>query len=253
MRRNPPKGVLCCCLSSRMIEIQGYYDAAFEKRMFVYYYRIFDRYNAEVASLAVLSDANPKYRPCLYRKERWGCEIRFQFPAVKVSDYGRDWEALEQNANPFSTVVMAHLRARSVKEGGERLRWKLRIVRLLYERGYGRKDILELFRFIDWLLVLPEELEKSFSEEIIRMEEEKKMPYITSVERIGIEKGYKIGSLEEARDMVLEAVAARFGVIPEEIVRRVKSVETKETLRSLLRQAVVCESLDKFREILLGA
>lgn len=186
MRRNPPKGVLCCCLSSRMIEIQGYYDAAFEKRMFVYYYRIFDRYNAE-------------------------------------------------------------------KEGGERLRWKLRIVRLLYERGYGRKDILELFRFIDWLLVLPEELEKSFSEEIIRMEEEKKMPYITSVERIGIEKGYKIGSLEEARDMVLEAVAARFGVIPEEIVRRVKSVETKETLRSLLRQAVVCESLDKFREILLGA
>jgi len=39
-----------------------------------------------------------------------------------------------------------------------------------------------------------------------RQKEEKRMPYITSAERIGIEKGM----LSEAREMVLEALDIRF-------------------------------------------
>ena len=30
------------------------------------------------------------------------------------------------------------------------MRWKTHLARRLYERGYQRQDILELFRFIDW-------------------------------------------------------------------------------------------------------
>ncbi|MCK4605457.1 MAG: hypothetical protein KAU41_12345 [Deltaproteobacteria bacterium] len=45
------------------IEVQGQEEAVFAKRMYVYNYRIFDRYNRPVASLAVLADQKPGWKP----------------------------------------------------------------------------------------------------------------------------------------------------------------------------------------------
>ena len=57
---------------------------------------------------------------------------------------------------------------------------------------------------VDYFLPVP--LTKKFTENLITYEEEKKMPYVTSAERIGIEKGM----LSDAREMVLEALDIRF-------------------------------------------
>ncbi|MCG8353364.1 MAG: hypothetical protein MI924_36830 [Chloroflexales bacterium] len=38
------------------IEIQGQEETAFAERMFVYHYRLFDRYHHPIVSLAVLGD-----------------------------------------------------------------------------------------------------------------------------------------------------------------------------------------------------
>jgi len=76
------------------IEVQGYYDTVFPQRMYIYHYRLFDRYRVRVVSLAVLSDDEPNYRPCEYHTEDWGCELTFRFPIVKVLDWGQDWSAL---------------------------------------------------------------------------------------------------------------------------------------------------------------
>ncbi|WP_287079934.1 MULTISPECIES: hypothetical protein [unclassified Microcystis] len=48
----------------------------------------------------------------------------------------------------------------------------------MYEQGYQREDILNLFKFIDWLMSLPAELEQEFQQELNQYEEEKRMPYI---------------------------------------------------------------------------
>ncbi len=48
------------------IEIQGYMDSDFPQRMYTYQYRIFDRYNIETVSIAVLTDNHPNYRPQEY-------------------------------------------------------------------------------------------------------------------------------------------------------------------------------------------
>lgn len=53
----------------------------------------------------------------------------------------------------------------------------------LYKNGFGRENILELFRFIDGLMVLPEVLENQFEETLQQFEQEEKMPYITHIER----------------------------------------------------------------------
>jgi hypothetical protein len=63
----------------------------------------------------------------------------------------------------------------------------------LYQQGYQRQDVINLFRFIDWLMSLPKNLEQEFWREIRQLEEETRMPYITSVERLGIEQGIEQG------------------------------------------------------------
>lgn len=53
--------------------------------------------------------------------------------------------------------------------------------------------MLKLFRFIDWIMWLPEALEKRYYQEIVQVEEEAKMPFMTIAERIGMEKGLEQG------------------------------------------------------------
>jgi hypothetical protein len=69
------------------IEIQGQADPEFAERMYVYHYRLFDRYRRDVVSLAVLTDAQGGFRPSGYERERWGCSLRFRFPMVKLLDW----------------------------------------------------------------------------------------------------------------------------------------------------------------------
>jgi flagellar biosynthesis/type III secretory pathway protein FliH len=72
------------------------------------------------------------------------------------------------------------------------------LIRFLYQRDYTREQILAWFRVLDWMLRLPEDLDREFREELIAFEEETQMPYVTSVERIGIQKGLQQG-LEQGR------------------------------------------------------
>ena len=225
------------------IEVQGYPQKRFERRMYVYNYRIFDRYDRDVVSLAVLTDEDERFRPGAYQFEFGDFYHEMRFPIVKLLDYRERWEALEQSDNPFSVVVMVHLKAQETREDvGEGFRWKLRLTRMLYERGYSREGVLGLYRFIDWIISLPEDLEEAYHEEIIKEEEAKRMPYITTAERIGMRKGM----LEEAREMVLEALEERVGVVSPDISERIRGMEDREVLRRLLRLAVRVGSLEEF-------
>ena len=51
------------------IEVQGQPETDFPRRMFVYAYRIYDRYGCEVASFAVLADTRPGWQPSQFQIE----------------------------------------------------------------------------------------------------------------------------------------------------------------------------------------
>ncbi len=175
-------------------EIQAGREKDFPHRVWVYYYRIHDLYNRPVLSLAVLADKSPKWRPSEYSQELWGCRNEFHFPVVKILDYRERWEYLEKSDSPFAVVVMAHLKTMETgKDKESRRHWKLELTKNLYRRGFKKQDIINLYRFIDWLMALPVKLEKIYHEELVKFEEGQKMLYITTAERIGVEKGEKIG------------------------------------------------------------
>jgi len=76
------------------IEVQDYGDKEFSERMFIYNYRIFDRYRKEIISLAILTDPSTGFRPQRYERARWGFRHLFEFPIIKLIDYTRRWEEL---------------------------------------------------------------------------------------------------------------------------------------------------------------
>ena len=51
-------------------------------------------------------------------------------------------------------------------------------------------------------MILPEELKRQFQTEVYNYQEGKKMPYITSIEQIGLEKGEKIGIVKYANKSI---------------------------------------------------
>jgi hypothetical protein len=169
-----------------------------------------------------------------------------RFPIIKLLDYNDKWAELEADPNPFAVVVMAHLKNQQIKNADELMGWKLRLVRLLYERGYDRQDIIELFRFIDWLIKLPDDLEKKFWAEVVRQEEELRMPYVTIGERIGIEKGLQQGREEgrqaEALAVILRQLKRRFGELD-------PAVEKRVTALSLIQLEELSEDLLDFTDV----
>jgi hypothetical protein len=157
------------------LEIQSQVDTGFARRMFSYHYRIFDRYNQEVVSLAILGDSQASWRPQEYSYGRWGCRLSLQFPTVKLLDYQPRWLELEASDNPFAVLVMAHLRTQATtKDLTGRLRWKLSLVKRMYELGYSRDKILQLFDLIDRLMALPPNLDLNFKTELKQFEDDKK-------------------------------------------------------------------------------
>jgi hypothetical protein len=166
--------------------------------------------------------------------------------SCKLADYEQRWDELESNLNPFAIMVMAHLKTKATRNDSEaRLQWKLALIRQLYERGYQRKDILELFRFIDWLLSLPEELRQRFDEQLHEYEAAMSRPYITSIEQRGIQQGQML----QARNSLLTIIEARFSVLPDDLKQQIEELEDFPILQDLLKQAATLDSLDAFQQV----
>ncbi len=142
---------------------------------------------------------------------------------MKLWEYNGRWAELEKDPNPFALVVMAHLKTKATRGNArERLAWKVKLVRQLYERGYDREDVLELFRFIDWLLVLPDEMTKGFRQRIVELEQESNMKYVTSIERLARQ--------EAQREVILAQFEEKFGPPGAPILRRVEKASQEQIL-----------------------
>ena len=245
------------------VEVQSQEESDFAKRMYQYNYRSFDLYEQPVISLAVLGDERVAWRPSSYGYALGGCEVSLKFPVVKLLDYEARWQDLEESTNPFAVMVMAHLKTKATRgKPQERQQWKWNLVRRLLERGYDQEDIRKLFRLVDWMMTLPNELQRSFEEQLTRYQEERKMPLLSRMElramQKGIEQGIEQGrqegieqgSLQTARESVLEVLEIRFEVVPLELIEAINEIEDTSFLKPLLREAIAIDCLEAFQHLL---
>ncbi|MEO5350607.1 MAG: DUF4351 domain-containing protein [Magnetococcus sp. YQC-3] len=226
------------------VEVHGNRTADFLERMLTAHYRIRDFYQRTVVALVILADEESNWRPSEYRDEMWGTRLSYQFMSVKLLDYLDHLPELEVSDNPFAIVTLAHLRAKQTKRQPQAryaARWQ--ITRSLFRRGFSREQIHDFYKFIEWVMVLPENMERRFVEELKDLEEENEMSYMLSAERFGIEKGKLEGRLEGQAAMLTRQLQRRFGQLPDPVKAKVTQAKL-EQIENWSERILDAKSLD---------
>jgi hypothetical protein len=234
------------------IEVQTWQEPGFERRMFVYHYRISDRYNRPVVSVAILADESASWRPHRYESSYAGCRIAFEFPIVKLLDRAADWQALEQNANPFALIVLAYLKAQETRRDADsRLTWKMRLVKDVYARCQSRNEFQRLFRLIDWFLELPKPQAIAFWREIKQSEEEKSMPFITTPERMGREEGLREGLREGFLKAIQLGLKQHYGSPGVDLIPKVQAIAEPSELEEILTRIISAAPIEEIQKLVV--
>ncbi len=112
---------------------------------------------------------------------------------------------------------------------------------IMSNRGIDRTTFQELWEEIKMLRIF------EYASEMIRKEEKEKW------EEIGEKKkkiGEKKGRLENAREMLMEALQESMGVVPAYLADEVMSVSRPDVLKGLLRQTFRCREIGEFEKML---
>ncbi len=227
------------------VEVQSQYDKEFSQRMFIYNYRAFDLYNQAVISLAILGDESKTWRPSSYQYGLGNSQLMFNFSIVKLLDY--QWEDLERSQNVFAIVVMAHLKTKETTSNlSEREQWKWNLSRLLYEKGYNRKQIVDLYKVIDIMMALSTELQTNFEKKITNYQEDRKVPLLSNIELRAIERTTK----STHQKNILKLLKKRFGNLPESLVENINQIDDIAFLESLVVETISVSSPEDFQQLI---
>ena len=86
------------------IEVQGYTDQDFARRMFQYYYRILDKYSKPITAFAIFADAHKHYEPDRYERQFLGTSVIYRYNTFKI--IAQNDAELEASNNPFALAVL---------------------------------------------------------------------------------------------------------------------------------------------------
>ncbi len=209
------------------VEIQAGHDAGFAQRMFAYHVRLRERYPQQpVVGLAMLTGQPAHTGPdtprisqdrLTYAYDHWGCKLHFTFPVVRVEAWRTRMDELLILApqNPFAVVILAQLEADATRDARQRLVRKTELVRRLYHWSFSRDNVIQLFRIIDAMVGLPKTLESVFGDTVIQIEEENKVAYVTSVERLILKRERAQGMQKGAAEVLTALLSRKFGSLPD--------------------------------------
>jgi len=185
----------------------------------------------------VLADLDAHWRPREDVFQVGDFETRLKFPVCKLVDkLESEWKGDMSLPVQMARAQIESLRTAGDPEGRFRAKWQL--VRSLYRAGYNADDVRELFRLIDWMMHLREDLEQRFRVELTEFEEQMKMPYVTSVERLAKAEG--------GAGVLVRQLRRVLGPLPEEIEGRIRSLSYPE-IEALGEELLAFRTLDDLR------
>ena len=142
------------------VEVQGYPDPDFARRMYEYFYRIEARYGRPVTALAIYTDTDRRCHFKEYHYSFWGTELHYQFNTFVLMDHPS--EELAEMDNIFAIVMEAAWQGLNDGKWDQKalLNAKLNLARKLYKKGYKKKKIQRVYSFIRFYIDFEE---KEFS------------------------------------------------------------------------------------------
>lgn len=151
-------------------EIEGGRDTEFAKRIYQYNYRIWDRYDISVATIAVYTGGHSQPKPFEYIHEVLDTSLHFKYRTYHIFDHSE--EELLAMDNIFALVVVACQKA--LLEGkipDEELgKDRLTIAKTLIRHKYDKDRITNFLVFLkNFLYINNSEINRKFDQEIIQL------------------------------------------------------------------------------------
>ena len=206
--------------------------------MFTYWYRIADRYEVEIAALAVFTGSENQKRPDYFHKSFLGTGIHYRYNVYHVLDH-TEQQLLAMN-NPFALIVLA---AQKVLLTGkipeeELASHRLSIARALStSKRYDNEQIRRFLYFLKAFIHIDNlEINANFDKQIELLTGNKSaMGIIETIKMLtmeeGIEKGIERGEEKKSYEVVSKLLMAdkfsfseiaNFAGVSEEFVKKVQ-------------------------------
>ncbi len=148
----------------------------------------------------------------------WNClgsQLAYHFTCYSLNDYLGQESELIRNDNAFALLTLTHLvKQATYNDMAARYAQKWDLIQSLFQRGWTRQRIINLFLAIDWSLPLPLRWSQQLWRNIEQFEEQQIMRYVSSVERFVRENERQQGYIQGQSNMLQHLLSQRFGELP---------------------------------------
>ena len=229
------------------IEVQLRPKPDFAQRMFQYYVLLWLRYRVPILPVAVYirggkSLTEEQYRVTLFGRE----QLRFRYQTVALAQLDAEEYVGKRNAVPAALAALMNrekvadrLTLRALMEqhvaerklDGARERLLLNLIKTYFELGANEEESFQK------LLLRPEfreaqEMELTWEDKVMEKGREK-----------GLQEGRLAGVIEGKRETLKHQLTKKFGLLPQNTISRLESLESLEELDTFLDRVLTAESL----------
>jgi hypothetical protein len=185
------------------IEVQGYRDEDFAHRMFVYYYRLVDRFNKPISALAILTDKDKNWRPGHFETNCMQTSLTYRYPVFKLADHEESFFA--GSDNPWAWIMRTALIGMKGNWDDQALvQVKVNLYREFRERGFSIEKTRTFLQFLKYCVSFEKrEFFDKFDAQIYELDHQKnktmgiielvKEHLIEDAKKEGIEEGIEKG------------------------------------------------------------
>ncbi len=256
LKNGEPRGVYI------HLEAQSQFAARMEERVFAYYARAWLELRTDIVCIVIYADKNPNWRPDRYVRELPGTRLDFQFHTVKLLEMGERYLTEQaKRRNPAALMLLAFRKAMETEGNIDaRFEARKRLIALMMEYGYTHNQQAQILRLLEWVLMLPETLERQVDELVEEYKRRRKTPFVSRLEKRAIEKGLAEGrekglaegraegQVETLRKTIIRALSRRFGDAAKTAQPLVEAISDAPALETLFDAALDVPTLEAFLE-----
>ena len=184
------------------IEVQGAPEISFPERMYIYNYRLRDKFNRKITAWAILADRNKKFLPRHFKESYLGTTLTYEFNMLKIIN--QDEEALRKMDNPFAIVILTVLLALKKTKTNELelIDLKMDLVKELMKRNIEKKKIRALMNFLQYYVRFNTENTLIFEEKLEQFTGKK---YPMGIEQLLLQRAETQGDEKKTKKVIRNA------------------------------------------------
>ncbi len=242
------------------VEVQGKHEEDFDRRMFRYFYRLYDKHDVDITALAVLTYKTDRQYDFNY--DVYGSKVTYSYNTACIAGYSE--EELQCSQNPFALICLAVQYDNLYRDDEEqKFHLKRKLIKMLRERAYTKEEIIELLEFIDDALFTTDTMKSQiFDEEATSILEEDKMAYVSGFRQRAINQGRQEGLLEGLLEGemkgemkgLLEGIRGmleiKFGSVPAEVQNKMQAISDLAKLESFKNGIKKATDYEQVRKLL---